>query len=235
MVAKKFFRLSEPGEDGVEQRVAPKDNEAQLQGELAALSKARWFLAEFYQFAERRGVEVDQGMLAIDFCGLSSTNSDILCCTDVEIADAYLGKEQGSKPSGASAYQIPSDHLADDGLDDSESEPEVGFVWLIERRRPTTVVRISGTLVHPSARSSLLMLTIVAFAHFTYIHSKKSLVLADLQGMCILPAMSDHPLTCIRPSQLRNTLSDQGQEGWIRLVRHYDSYVGRVRAVRLYI
>lgn len=57
-----------------------------------------------------------------------------------------------------------------------------GWIWLMEKRRPMTVVRISGTLAHPSTSSNLLSLTVMAFAHFAYLHSGKSLVFADLQG-----------------------------------------------------
>jgi hypothetical protein len=55
----------------------------------------------------------------------------------VIIAEAFLAQEIGRKPSPASG--IESD--ADDGH---------GIMWLVEKRRPTTVYRYSGTLSHHS-------------------------------------------------------------------------------------
>ncbi|KAJ7222732.1 kinase-like domain-containing protein, partial [Mycena haematopus] len=61
---------------------------------------------------------------------------------------------------------------------------ETGITWLVERKRPMTVTKYSGTLVHTSVRRDLRSLTICAFAHFVYGFSDRSLVFADLQGMC---------------------------------------------------
>ena len=53
--------------------------------------------------------------------------------------------------------------------------------WLIEPRRTKSVVKFSGTLVHPS-RADKVGITLVAFVHFSYEISQKQLVFADIQG-----------------------------------------------------
>lgn len=58
--------------------------------------------------------------------------------------------------------------------------------WLIEPKRPSTVIKFSGTLKHPASREDMLGLTIYAFAHFVYLTSKGSRVIADIQGICDL-------------------------------------------------
>ena len=53
--------------------------------------------------------------------------------------------------------------------------------WLVEPRRTKSVVKFSGTLVHPS-HADKVGITLVAFAHFSYEFSQKQLVFADIQG-----------------------------------------------------
>lgn len=72
-------------------------------------------------------------------------------------------------PSTASGVPIITDE--DDGL-----------TWLIERKRPSTVIKFSGTLNHRSARRDMRSATISALAHFVFGYSKQELVFADLQG-----------------------------------------------------
>jgi len=59
-------------------------------------------------------------------------------------------------------------------------------MWLVEKCRPTTVYRYSGTLSHRSQGRDQRSSTIYAFSHFVYGHSNKTLVIADLQGT-VLP------------------------------------------------
>lgn len=54
-------------------------------------------------------------------------------------------------------------------------------VWLVEPRRTTSVVKYSGTLVHPTRRDQVGII-VTAFAHYIYETSNKELVLADIQG-----------------------------------------------------
>ncbi|KAJ7845590.1 kinase-like domain-containing protein [Mycena olivaceomarginata] len=88
---------------------------------------------------------------------------------EVSFADAFLAVEI-KKPSKAS------------GVASIPDEQEEGLTWIVERKRPTTVIKFSGTLIHHSHRTDLRSATISAFAHFVYGYSNKSLVFADLQG-----------------------------------------------------
>jgi hypothetical protein len=86
----------------------------------------------------------------------------------IVFAEAFLGQEIGATPSPAS------------GLEDDDAGD--GLMWLVEKRRPTTVYRYSGTLSHPSQGVDQRSSTVYAFNHFVYGHSNKTLVMADLQG-----------------------------------------------------
>ncbi|KAK6988971.1 kinase-like domain-containing protein, partial [Favolaschia claudopus] len=56
------------------------------------------------------------------------------------------------------------------------------ITWLLERERGDVQLRkYSGTLDHPKY-SDKQGATINAFQHFVYLYSKKTLVLADIQG-----------------------------------------------------
>lgn len=57
-------------------------------------------------------------------------------------------------------------------------------VWLVEPRRTTSVVKYSGTLVHPTRRDQVGII-VTAFAHYIYETSNKELVLADIQGIVL--------------------------------------------------
>ncbi|KII92855.1 hypothetical protein PLICRDRAFT_155721 [Plicaturopsis crispa FD-325 SS-3] len=87
---------------------------------------------------------------------------------DIAFARAFLGKEI-DRPSRASGVNV---------IDEANE----GITWLIEERRPQTVIRFSGTLAHRSIRRDLRSATISAFAHFAWGASKYNFVLADLQG-----------------------------------------------------
>ncbi|KAK7041172.1 kinase-like domain-containing protein, partial [Favolaschia claudopus] len=56
------------------------------------------------------------------------------------------------------------------------------LTWLVEHRRPITVTKYSGTLVHTSIRRDLASLTISAFAHYVFGDSGRRMLFADLQG-----------------------------------------------------
>ncbi|KAJ7432096.1 kinase-like domain-containing protein, partial [Mycena latifolia] len=100
------------------------------------------------------------------FC---NTNKDsISVYSDIEFADAFLAMEK-DRPSIAS--NVPMILSEDDGV-----------TWLVERKRPVSVIKFSGTLVHHSTGRDLRSATISAFAHFAFGYSKETLVFADLQG-----------------------------------------------------
>ncbi|KAK7029308.1 kinase-like domain-containing protein [Favolaschia claudopus] len=83
-------------------------------------------------------------------------------------ADAFLAQEVDLPSVASGVEQIEADGT--------------GLTWLVERRRPTTVIKYSGTLVHTSARRDLASLTISAFAHYVFGDSQRRMVFADLQG-----------------------------------------------------
>ncbi|KAJ7092241.1 kinase-like domain-containing protein [Mycena epipterygia] len=87
---------------------------------------------------------------------------------NIAFADAFLALEV-DRPSTASGVPIITDE-------------DEGLTWLIERKRPSTVIKFSGTLNHRSARRDMRSATISALAHFVFGYSKHELVFADLQG-----------------------------------------------------
>ncbi|KAJ7453494.1 kinase-like domain-containing protein [Mycena latifolia] len=100
------------------------------------------------------------------FC---NTNKDsISVYSDIEFADAFLAMEKDRPSIASNVSMILSE---DDGV-----------TWLVERKRPVSVIKFSGTLVHHSTGRDLRSATISAFAHFAFGYSKETLVFADLQG-----------------------------------------------------
>jgi len=87
---------------------------------------------------------------------------------DLHFVDAYLGTEV--EPTGIAGQE-------DDGL------TQTPWAWIVERRRPMSVIKWSGTLVHTNHRNDLIGATVCAFAHFAYTFSKCSVVFADIQGV----------------------------------------------------
>jgi len=53
--------------------------------------------------------------------------------------------------------------------------------WLVEPHHTKSVLKFSGTLVHPS-HADKVRIMLVAFVHFSYEISQKQLVFADIQG-----------------------------------------------------
>ena len=86
------------------------------------------------------------------------------------MTDAFLVSEVGTAPSPASG-------IADDEFHDTA-------VWLVEPKRTTSVVKYSGTLIHPTRRDKVGII-VTAFAHYIYEASNKELVLADIQGIVL--------------------------------------------------
>ncbi|KAJ7870108.1 kinase-like domain-containing protein, partial [Mycena olivaceomarginata] len=65
------------------------------------------------------------------------------------------------------------------------------LTWLVEPRRSSFVEHFTYTLSHKLHKKDLPSATIHAFAHFAWGHSNRSLVFADLQGICT-PALVGH-------------------------------------------
>jgi hypothetical protein len=86
------------------------------------------------------------------------------------------------------------------------------LTWLTERKRPSSVIKFSGTLVHHSHRRDLRSATISAFAHFVFGYSKCTLVVAYLQGKSCA--------VCFRITDLLSILS-----GTPCLVRNHEGLI----------
>ncbi|KAJ6486042.1 kinase-like domain-containing protein [Mycena vitilis] len=102
------------------------------------------------------------------FCKTRST-------INIAVADAFLAVEV-ENPSTASGVA-------------SISEGEEGLTWLVEHKRPTAVIKYSGTLVHHSHRKDLRSATISAFAHFVFGYSKGTVLiffLPELGTPCLV-------------------------------------------------
>ncbi|KAJ7092527.1 kinase-like domain-containing protein [Mycena crocata] len=98
------------------------------------------------------------------FC---KSKKEISVDNNIMFTDAFLAEEV-DRPSTASGVPLITE---DDGL-----------TWLVEQKRPTNVIKFTGTLIHHIHRRDLRSATISAFSHFVYGFSKHSLVVADLQG-----------------------------------------------------
>ncbi|KAJ6587419.1 kinase-like domain-containing protein [Mycena vulgaris] len=100
------------------------------------------------------------------FC--KSYKDSVCVYLDIEFADAFLAME---KDRASTASNVPIITSEDDGL-----------TWLIERKRPSAVIKFSGTLVHRSVRKDIRSATIAAFSHFVFGYGKGDIVFADIQG-----------------------------------------------------
>ncbi|KAJ7658237.1 hypothetical protein DFH06DRAFT_990388, partial [Mycena polygramma] len=155
-VAKRFFDIG-AGEGHVEIR----DNREQLVKEATRLSRTIFFVKHFMAEAKRKEISVTDFKLGIEIV------------------------EDGSAPSPASGISSDEYLAACDLQDDSHSDPGI-VVWLFEPRRSSQVKHWSGTNEYPAWPQSKLGSTLNAFAHYVYVFSQESTVLADLQSMCLL-------------------------------------------------
>lgn len=86
---------------------------------------------------------------------------------DLHFVDAYLGTE------------VEPTLITSQKSSDAIPTP---WAWIVEKHRPMSVMKWSGTLAHPNHYSDLIGATICAFVHFAYIFSQRSVVFADIQG-----------------------------------------------------
>ncbi|KAJ7895786.1 kinase-like domain-containing protein [Mycena leptocephala] len=141
------------------------------------------FESEVSVEANRVEVEGEITRLAIGtwflngFYRLCKSHGDVSVDTNIAFADAFLAIEVDRPSTASGVAQI--------------TDTEEGLTWLVERKRPTTVIKFSGTLVHCSHRRDLRSATISAFAHFVFGYSKGTLVVADLQGTPCLVRNND--------------------------------------------
>lgn len=104
--------------------------------------------------------------------------------TEISVTDFKLGievVENGSAPSPASGISLEQYQAACEAQDDSGSDPGI-VIWLFEPRRSSKVVHWSGTNEYPAWHQNKLGSTLNAFAHYVYVLSQESIVLADLQS-----------------------------------------------------
>ncbi|KAJ7810136.1 kinase-like domain-containing protein [Mycena leptocephala] len=111
------------------------------------------------------------------FYRLCKAHGDVSVDTNIAFADAFLAIEVDCPSMASGVAQI--------------TDKEEGLTWLVEHKRPTTVIKFSGTLVHRSHRRDRRSATISAFAHFVFGYSKGTLVVADLQGTPCLVRNND--------------------------------------------
>ncbi|KAK7041213.1 hypothetical protein R3P38DRAFT_3179816 [Favolaschia claudopus] len=86
----------------------------------------------------------------------------------LEFAHGFLAQEVDLPSVASGVAQIEADGT--------------GLTWLVEHRRPITVTKYSGTLVHTSTRRDLVSLTVSAFAHYVFGDSGRRMVFAYSQG-----------------------------------------------------
>jgi len=89
-----------------------------------------------------------------------------------------IGDYGPSPASGISAENYTSELNAVDPA----SDKVFGVMWLVEPKRSSLVDRWSGTMQHPNYPDNKFGQTISAFAHFSLVYSKHSMVLVDLQS-----------------------------------------------------
>ncbi|KAJ7934799.1 kinase-like domain-containing protein [Mycena leptocephala] len=89
-------------------------------------------------------------------------------------------KRKGVDIDQASEISFEEYQAACEVQDDSVFDPGV-IIWLFEPRRSSKVAHWSGTNEYPAWHQNKIGSTLNAFAHYVYLFSQESTVLADLQ------------------------------------------------------
>ncbi|KAJ7465858.1 hypothetical protein B0H11DRAFT_1733567, partial [Mycena galericulata] len=132
------------------------ENHDEVVKEAIRLSRAGYFLKRFIAEAKNQGVDIEQGIQVTDFK------------LGIEVVKDEVG------PSKASGFS----------LDQYKAAGDPGIIaWLFEPRRSSKVTNWSGTNEYPAWHRNKLGSTLNAFAHYGYLFSQESTVLADLQSM----------------------------------------------------
>ncbi|KAJ7261489.1 kinase-like domain-containing protein [Mycena rebaudengoi] len=161
-VAKRFFNIGEG-----EGQVSIQENHDQVVQEVTRLSKAGYFLKRFFADAKRRGVDIEQGIQITDFkLGIEVVQDD-------------------SGPSKASGFSLEQYQATLEEKGDRGSISGL-VIWLCEPRRSSLVKHWSGTNEYPPWHQNKLGSTLNAFAHYAYLFSQESTVLADLQTATVI-------------------------------------------------
>jgi hypothetical protein len=104
--------------------------------------------------------------------------------TGIQITDFKLGIEvvqDDSGPSKASGFSLEQYQATLEEKGDRGSISGL-VIWLCEPRRSSLVKHWSGTNEYPPWHQNKLGSTLNAFAHYAYLFSQESTVLADLQS-----------------------------------------------------
>ncbi|KAK6975008.1 hypothetical protein R3P38DRAFT_2582969, partial [Favolaschia claudopus] len=177
-VAKRCYSL------GGESKVSILVNRDQLTKEGITLGRTNFFLKNFKQECDSEGIEIS-GKLTLPLLAFDVTDFALVREGTVNSTESFI-------PSPASGL-APSEYS--DLLEAEKAELAAdsnilsSITWLIERERGDVQLRkYSGTLDHPSY-SDKQGATINLFQHYVYLFSRKTLVLADIQGdslLCLL-------------------------------------------------
>ncbi|KAE9390277.1 hypothetical protein BT96DRAFT_1002414 [Gymnopus androsaceus JB14] len=159
-------------------------NKDELEKEAICLAQTGYFYKCFLELAEERAVDMGDGnfLLALEVI------------------------ESGANPSSASG-------LTSYELQDQELSAEYAAVaWLLEPRRQKQFKKWTGTCEHPSYNNNMVGNILTCFAHFVDLHSKKSVVLADIQTSVV---GSKHVLfdMMFHTKNGKSGAGDHGQDG----------------------
>ncbi|KAJ6580673.1 hypothetical protein B0H19DRAFT_1060411 [Mycena capillaripes] len=187
-VAKRFLNIG-----AGEGQVDIKENLEQVAKEAARLSRTGYFLKHFIAEAKKSGVDIEQGFKI-----------------GVEVVLGNLG------PSNASEFSLEQYQAACQAEDEPNSDSDL-VVWLFEPRQYSRVKHWSGTNEYPPWPQNKLGSTLNAFAHYAYLFSLESILLADLQtatvtdengeGIQVLFDMMMHTLDTTLPTFLHLSLA----------------------------
>ncbi|KAJ7197583.1 kinase-like domain-containing protein [Mycena pura] len=126
--------------------------------EILLLEEAKYFLEKLHEHDETFSADLDSSL---------------------SISKAWLAKEtvdEDENPSLAAG-------ISEDQPEQLDAYHASGIAWLMEPLRSGQVTKFRGTLDHTGAAQGKLAATVDAFIHFTYLYSKKTMVLCDVQTM----------------------------------------------------
>ncbi|KAJ7071711.1 kinase-like domain-containing protein, partial [Mycena belliarum] len=146
-------RFYRTSDDDLPRPVSVHDNLKHLTEEILLLGEVEYFLEQFYEHGEIYSADLD---------------------TTLSVSKAWLATEkvaEGQTPSVAAGVSEDPDAYTD------------GISWLMEPLRSGQVTKFRGTLNFSGAPRGKLAATVDAFVHFTYLYSKKTMVICDIQTM----------------------------------------------------
>ncbi|KAJ6560013.1 kinase-like domain-containing protein [Mycena capillaripes] len=172
------------------------ENHEQIVKEATRLSRTEHFLGRFIGEAKRQGIDIESGIGVTDFK------------IGVEVV------QNNSGPSKASGFSVEQYEAAHEAQDNSDSDPGL-IIWLFEPRRSSKVKHWTGTNEYPPWHRNKLGSTLNAFAHYAYLFSLESTVLADLQTATAINENGDgiHVLFDVMTHTVDHGVGDHGKTG----------------------